>query len=423
MLLIYRTLINFFFPLIILIIFIRRFLNKENKYRYKEKLFSSHFDIKKKSKKRLIWFHAASIGEIKSIIPVVKKLNKGEKFDFLITTTTLSSANLIERDLLIEKNVIHRFFPIDKYSLVSRFLDGWSPHLIIFVDSEIWPNFILEIKKRKIPLVLLNGRITKKTFLRWVRLSKFAKKIFQSFYLCIPSNEESKKYLKSFDVKNIKFFGNIKFAAPQKIQKLSKKTHDLINKRLFWCAVSVHAGEDIFCLNVHLKLRKTHNNVSTIIIPRHIDNVREIRLNCEKFNLSYQILSNGENIEENKEILIINSYGVMSQFLAMSNSVFIGKSMLKKLSQVGGQNPIEAAKLGCKIYHGPHVYNFNEIYNLLEELKISEKIFNEDQLSNKISFDFNKIGQNRNDKIDVINNLGEKILLQTCDELEKIILK
>ena len=163
MLLIYRYLINIFFPLIIIIIFFRTWFNKEDKKRFKEKLFSSSFNITKNHNKKLIWFHAASIGELKSIIPLIKKLNEKNKFEFLITTVTLSSARLITKELLNEKNTIHRFFPIDKPSLIKKFLDNWSPNLIVFVDSEIWPNFILNIKKRNIPLVLLNGRITKKT--------------------------------------------------------------------------------------------------------------------------------------------------------------------------------------------------------------------------------------------------------------------
>ena len=423
MLLIYRILINFFFPLIIIGIYIRKFFKKENKIRYKEKLFSSCFNIIKNNEKRLIWFHAASIGEVKSIIPVIQKLKKKAQYQFLITTTTLSSSKLIEKDLLHEKNIVHRFFPIDKFSLISKFLDGWSPHLTVFVDSEIWPNFILEINKRNIPLVLLNGRITKKTFLRWRLIPQFAKKIFQSFQLSIPANKESQKYLEKFNVKAIKYFGNIKLASEQKFKEISSNDARFFNNRLFWSAVSVHEGEDMFCLKTHLKIKKQHNNITTIIIPRHVDRVKKIKLICKKLNLKYQILSENKDIEKNKEILIVNSYGVTTQFLTLCNSVFIGKSMEKKFEKVGGQNPIEAAKLGCKIYHGPYVYNFQDIYNLLEKLKISEKVLNEDELSNKISVDFNQDRLNRREKIEMINKLGEKILNDTCNELEKIILK
>ena len=150
---------------------------------------------KKNHNKKLIWFHTASIGELKSIIPLIKKLNKKNKFEFLITTITLSSSHLISKELSGEQNITHRFLPIDKLNLVKKFLDNWSPNLTIFVDSEIWPNFILEIKKRKIPLVLLNGRITRKTFLRWSLLPKVAEKIFQSFESIIFSIFSTRSFI------------------------------------------------------------------------------------------------------------------------------------------------------------------------------------------------------------------------------------
>ena len=213
MLLIYRYLINILFPFIIILIFIRTKFNKEDKDRYKEKLFFSSFNVTKNKNKRLIWFHTASIGELKSIIPLVKKLNKNDKFEFLITTVTLSSARLIAKELSGKKNIVHRFFPIDKKNLVKKFLSEWSPNLIIFVDSEIWPNFLLEINSKKIPLILLNARITKKSFLRWNFISKTAEKIFHTFDLCIPSSQESKKYLEKLKVRKIKYFGNLKLTS------------------------------------------------------------------------------------------------------------------------------------------------------------------------------------------------------------------
>ena len=195
MLLIYRHLINILFPFIVILTFIRTKLNKEDKIRYKEKLFTTSFKVKKKSKKKLIWFHAASIGELNSIIPLIKRIDEKNNFEFLITTVTLSSSRLILKEFNNKKNISHRFFPIDKMNLVKNFIKNWSPNLILFIDSEIWPNFLLEINRKSIPLILLNGRITKKTFLRWSLISKTANKIFQSFDLCIPSSIESKKYL------------------------------------------------------------------------------------------------------------------------------------------------------------------------------------------------------------------------------------
>ena len=423
MFLIYRYLINIFFPIIILITFLRTYFNKEDKNRFKEKLFSSSFNVNKNYNKKLIWFHVASIGELKSIIPLIKKLNRKNNFEFLITTITLSSSHLISEELSGEQNITHRFLPIDKLNLVKKFLDNWSPNLTIFVDSEIWPNFILEIKKRKIPLVLLNGRITRKTFLRWSLLPKVAEKIFQSFELCLPASKESKQYLEKFKVKNIKYLGNLKLTFENKTNILNDKNKEILNFSKFWCAVSTHKEEDIFCLKTHLKIKAIHQDIITIIIPRHIDRVQNIETSCKKFNLTCQILSKDELIKNDKEIIVINSYGMTSNYLELCKSVFIGKSMIEKLKRVGGQNPIEAAKFKCKIYHGPYVYNFKEIYDLFNKYKISEEIHNEIELSNKISMDLSKSNAINNEKIEIINDLGKKILNDTCDELDKIINK
>ena len=397
--------------------------NKEDKNRFKEKLFSSSFNIKRNYNKQLIWFHAASIGELKSIIPLIKRLDEKKPIEFLITTVTLSSSNLISKELSDVRDITHRFFPIDKPNLVKKFLDEWSPNLAVFVDSEIWPNFILGINKRKIPLVLLNARITRKTFLKWNLISGVAEKIFKSFKLCLPASNESKKYLEEFKVKNIKYFGNLKLASEDKLNGSNDKNKKFLNNNKFWCALSTHKEEDIFCLKTHLKIRDTHKNVLTVIIPRHIDRVQKIMASCKQLNLTCQILSNNDPIKNDKEIIIINSYGVTSFYLNLCKSVFIGKSMIKRLKNVGGQNPIEAAKLKCKIYHGPYVYNFQEIYDLFNKHKISEEINSVNELANKISMDLSQSNEITNEKITIINNLGKKILDNTCNELEKVITK
>ena len=420
MLLIYRYLINILFPIIIIIIFLRTWFNKEDKNRFKEKLFISSFNVVKDNKKKLIWFHAASIGELKSIIPLVKKLNEKNIFEFLVTTVTLSSAQLTEKEFLNEKNITHRFFPVDKILIVERFLDKWSPDMIIFVDSEIWPNFLLTIKKRAIPLVLLNGRITKKTFLRWNLIPNVAQNIFQTFDLCLSSNNESKEYLEKLKAKNVKCFGNLKLTSENTLANSNFKNKEILKNIKFWCAVSTHKGEDVFCLKTHFQIKKKHKNITTVIIPRHIERVKSIELSCRKLGLKSQIVSEDNAILPNSEIIIINTYGVLTNYLQFSRSVFIGKSMIKKLESVGGQNPIEAAKLGCKIYHGPYVYNFKDIYELLNKYKISEKINDEIELANKIIIDFDKAHKINDDKIRIINNLGKDILKNTYNELNKI---
>ena len=415
---VYRHLINILFPAIAILIFLRVWLKKEDKDRFKEKLFVSSFNVKRNKDRKLIWFHAASIGEIKSIIPLIKILNKDDKFQFLITSVTTSSAKLIIDQLSDEKNIIHRFFPVDKQNIVMKFLENWSPDLILFVDSEIWPNFLFEIKKRKIPLILLNGRITTKTFLRWRLMPKTAKKIFQTFDLCLASSDKSKNYLEQLNAKNVKHIGNLKLSVEIKLKKQFTQNKNILKEKRFWCAISTHPGEELICIKTHLNLKKTYKDIVSIIIPRHINRSPKIKLICDKYNLKTQILSSGELIHSDNEIIIINSYGVISDYLESCKSVFIGKSMLKKLKYVSGQDPIEAAKLGCKIYHGPFVSNFHEIYELLNKLKISEIINSEKELSDCLIKDLNNFNKTYDNKISNVDILGKKILEDTLNELK-----
>ena len=208
MIYIYRLITNLLYPFFIILIYLRKLFNKEDHNRYKEKIFTSEFLPDRDKKKQLIWFHAASIGEVQSIFPLIKKLNNEKKnLEFLITTVTLSSGNIVKKKYVNYKNVKHRYFPLDVNFLVKSFLNKWKPNLVIFIDSEIWPNLIFEIKKRKIPIALINGRITKKTFDKWMLVSKFAKQIFNSFDLCLASSKESETNLKTLTVKNLKYIG------------------------------------------------------------------------------------------------------------------------------------------------------------------------------------------------------------------------
>ncbi len=416
---IYRSLTNFFYPLFIIIIYLRKIFKKENDESLKGKLFPSKFLIDRDKTKKLIWFHAASIGEAQSIIPLVKKILKEIKnTEILITTITQSSAILMRKNFEKYKDVKHRYLPLDIKFLINKFLDGWKPSLVLFVDSEIWPNFLSEIKERNISLILLNGRITKRSFLRWSKISKTAEKIFNKFDLCLVSNFETKKYLESFKVKNIKLLGNLKFSTSYKLNNYQE--HFPQGKKI-WCALSTHLGEESIIINTHQILKRDNKNLISVIIPRHINRVKEIEFLCKKKNLTYQTLSNNDKINFEKEILIVNSYGKVSEYLSLCRSVFIGKSLIKKLQHIGGQNPIEAAKLGCKIYHGPNVYNFEEIYDLLSKYKISEEVTNSDELSKKLNFDFNNLDFIKNENaLKDIRELGEKILKNTFDEIIKL---
>ena len=400
MLIAYRYLTFFLFPLFVLLIYFRTIFKKEDKIRFKEKIFSSHFKVDRNYNNKLLWFHVASIGELLSILPLIKEINNLNKnIDFLITSVTLSSANLLKKKLNQYNNVTHRFFPLDTEYLSTDFLNQWKPDLVCFVDSEIWPNFLFKIKEKNIPLVLINGRITKKTFKKWSIFPNFAKRVFNNFDLSLACSEESKNNLEALHVKNLSYIGNLKFSVRTENRKLSEPNLKILNKFKVWCAVSTHEEEELIILKTHLEIKKKHNNILTIIAPRHIDRAINVKNLSDKLNLNSQILNDGDTIDSKKEILIINSFGILFEYFNYCKNVFIGKSLIKKLELVGGQNPIEAAKFDCKIYHGPYVYNFQEIYDFLKISNISEQV-------NDIIF---------------LNQHGDKILKETILKLDKLV--
>jgi 3-deoxy-D-manno-octulosonic-acid transferase len=418
MLRVYRYFTNFFFPLFAFLIYFRSIVNKEDKTRFKEKIFSSHFKAHKDNNKKLIWFHAASIGECLSILPLIDKINSENKnVNFLITTVTLSSSKLLKKKLNQYNNTVHRFFPLDLESLAEKFLSVWKPDLVCFVDSEIWPNFIFKIKEKNIPLLLINARITKKSFNKWKIVLNFAKEVFNNFDLCLAASEDSKNNLSKLQVKNLKYIGNLKYSVKSISSQLIISNKKKLDNFKTWCAVSTHDGEELIVLKTHLEIKKKYENILTIVIPRHIDRSSYIKKLTNKFNLNSQVLNDNDLINTNTEVLIINSYGVLSKYFNYCKNIFIGKSFIKKIENISGQNPIEAAKFGCKIVHGPYVNNFHEIYEHLKLLGIAEKVNTELELAKKITQNFETQIIKDQQQINLLNNYGDKILKETILEL------
>ncbi|MFL2882859.1 MAG: 3-deoxy-D-manno-octulosonic acid transferase [Pelagibacteraceae bacterium] len=420
MFIIYQALTIIFYPIFTLIIYIRKFIGKEDTIRFKEKIFlppsSEYFKDKK-----IIWFHGASIGEIQSVIPIINYFLDKKELKILITSSTLSSGKMIENEFSKNENIFHYYFPFDANFLINGFLNNFKPNAVVFIDSEIWPNFMREIKKREIPLILINGRITKKTFKRWSFVKSFSNNIFSLFDLVLASSKESFKHLLELNCKNIKFFGNLKFITKEKTKNLDKTLRNFFDNRKVWCAASTHRGEEVICLKAHREIKNIYPELVTIIIPRHISRIKEIFSECKKMNLQAQVLNNDEAINEKTEVILINSFGVLNQYYNYCKSVFIGKSLCKKLIAVGGQNPLEASRSGCKIYVGPYVYNFNEIYIYLESIGIVERINNEFELSSKIINDLKSPKTINSDNLNKIKILGNEIFDKSIKELLKFI--
>ena len=402
----YQAILSIILLISPIIIILRIFKNKEDKKRFVEK-----FSIPSKRRQNglLIWFHACSVGEVLSIIPLIKYYEKNNDVNqILITTSTLSSSKVLKKFKF--KKTIHQFYPIDHFIFVNSFLNYWKPNIAIFVESEIWPCMFLNLKKKGIPLILLNARITKKTFNRWLKFKNFTKSILNNIKIAYPQNKETKLYLKKLGFNNYSQIGNIKFAEYDDAnQNLDKKLNLLLKNRKFWVASSTHNSEEIFFAETHQILKRKYNDIITIIIPRHIHRVKEIVSELQGLELKANLHSLRPKNLKNTDIYIVDTFGETKKFHKLSATVFLGGSIINR----GGQNPLEAARYGAKILHGPFVSNFTDIYNLLKSNKISKKIYTATQLSKEISFKKNVQSGLK------IKNIGEKILKKTIKVLDK----
>jgi 3-deoxy-D-manno-octulosonic-acid transferase len=404
---------NIFLLLILLIspilIVFRILKKKEDNKRFTEKL---SFSSKKRHLGKLIWFHGASVGEILSIIPIVKIYEKKKSINqILITSSTLSSYKVFKKFKF--KKTIHQFYPLDYFFFINRFLNYWKPDLAIFIDSEVWPNMFQKLKINKIPLVLLNARITIKTFKRWKIFKKFSQKVFSNIAIAYPQNLETKYFLKKLKVNKIKLIGNLKFAEidDKKQNKLNNNLNYQFKKKKIWIASSTHDMEEIFCAKTHIQLKKKIKNLLTIIIPRHIHRSEEIISDIKKLNLKVTSHSSKKKDIKNTDIYIVDTFGETKKFHKIGCSVFMGGSIIKR----GGQNPLEAARYGARILHGPNIDNFKDVYKLLKLFKASNKITTPNQLASLISFSRNSnIGPR-------IKKIGELVLKKTEKELDNLI--
>ena len=413
MLIVYRILINFVFILSPIILIVRLLKKKEDLSRFKEKFC---FFSKKRRNGKIIWFHGASVGELQSVVPILEILEKNKKIhQILITSNTLSSAKIIQKLKL--RKVTHQFYPIDTNFLSKKFIDYWKPSSVFFIDSEIWPNMVKNLKIQNIPIMLLNGRITKKTFKRWRLFPKLSKKIFSNFDSCLASSKESNNYLKKLGAKKTKYVGNLKFAQSENEKiTIDKKLKNIIISRKTWCASSTHNSEEIFCAKIHIQLKKKYPNLLTIIIPRHIERAASIVNELNDMDLKTHLFDSKDKMKSDAEIIIVNSYGKTKSIYSICKNIFLGGSLVNH----GGQNPLEATRYGCNILHGPHVSNFKEIYKFLKMKKISYQTNNELKTINKLYQLFKRKNSSLK-KQRQLSLIGKKILNFTCKEIDLLL--
>ena len=407
---IYSFLVYIIIILSPLIIAYRIFKKKENPKRFLEKF---SFNKEKRRQGKLIWFHCSSVGEFLSIVPIIQKFEKIRNINqILVTTSTLSSSKIFHKFSF--KKTVHQFYPLDNIFIVNKFLNFWKPSSVIFVESEIWPTMISQLKRRGIKVVLINARMSEKSFRRWFYLKYFSKKILEKFDYIFPQNKETFLYFKKLGINKLKFLGNLKFISVHN-DKFNEVNNNYFKNRIVLCSASTHYNEEEIFANLHIKIKKKIPNLITIIIPRHVERTNEITQMLYKKNLKFTQHSENKKDYKNDDVYIVDKYGESKSFYKISNVVFLGGSLVSK----GGQNPLEALMFGCNILHGNFTFNFKDIYKMLEKEKLSLKVNKKDLEKKTLSLLRKK--RNNLNKIKKLKNIGNLILRKNLSALKRII--
>jgi 3-deoxy-D-manno-octulosonic-acid transferase len=309
----------------------------------------------------LIWIHGASVGEFIAVMPLIERI-RARGFNVLATTGTVTSAALAEKRL--PPGAVHQFIPIDLPAFVTRFLDYWRPDLALFVESDLWPNIILSAAEREIPMILVNGRMSERSFRRWRHFPKTIEALLTRFDLCLVRTPDDAERFGALGAPRIATTGNLKLDVPalpvdaSKMAMLASATKG----RIVVAAASTHPGEESAIIDAHRRLTITFPTLLTIIAPRHPQRGPAIADIATAARLRSALRSRGELPVGGVDIYLFDTLGELGLVYKLAPIVFMGGSLI----QHGGQNPIEAAKLGAAILHGPHVANFAEIYDELD---------------------------------------------------------
>lgn len=309
----------------------------------------------------LVWAHGASIGETLSLLPVVEALvQRGTKV--LVTSGTVTSASVLARRL--PSGARHQYLPLDVPRFVRRFLEHWRPDAAIFAESEIWPNAILELDRRGVPLLLVNARVSPRSAGRWRRMAPVAQALFGRVEVCVAQTEEDGVRLAELGAPVRSVSGNLKFdlppppADPAAVEKLDA----LLAGRPLWMAASTHRGEELAAFEAHRALRQRCPGLLTIVAPRHPERGADLVDDARALGVQAVRRSAGAGPDTAKDVYLVDTIGELGLFYRLCPLVFVGGS----LTEHGGQNPFEAARLGRGVLHGHHVGNFAAIYAALD---------------------------------------------------------
>jgi len=312
----------------------------------------------------LIWLHAASVGEANSVLPLIDRvLAKASLAHVMVTTGTVTSARVMEERL--PSRAHHQFIPVDCPAWVERFLDGTQPDLALWVESEIWPNLLQRTARRRIPMVLVNGRLSAQSFARWQRWPRTIRRLLGAFNLVLAQSDAHAERFRALGAAAVDAPGNLKLATPPlpadpaALEALKIAVGD----RPVWLGSSTHPGEEDQLAAAHQTVRDQHGDALLVVVPRHPERGPEIAALLQEAGWTVARRSAGDAITDDTAIYVADTLGELGLLYRLAPIAYVGGSLVPH----GGQNLIEAAQLDCAILHGPHVDNFAEIAGLLDE--------------------------------------------------------
>ncbi len=329
----------------------------------------------------LVCVHAASVGESSAVIPLVRRIADFE-INVVFTTGTVTSAQLV-RDR-VQGRVLHQYVPLDLKPAVSRFLDHWQPDLAIIAESEIWPMTILELGARNVPQVLVNGRLSDRSFAAWKKRAYLAEALFENLAHVVAQSETDGERFRDLGARPVTVSGNLKVDTdpPGCNDEALRLLRSQIGDRRTWAAVSTHEGEETIAAEVHALLKKRHPDVLSIVVPRHPDRADDLVSALRSAGLSVARRSLGEPISATTDILLGDTIGEMGLYLRLTEIAFVGKS----LAGEGGQNPIEPAMLETAVLAGRNVQNFRDAYQRLIERGGARLVNDRDMLAGAVNY-------------------------------------
>jgi len=344
---------------------------KENPGRLSERL---GFASRARPEGTLIWIHGASVGESLSVLPLIDSLLTTPGRSVLMTSGTVASAELMAERL--PPRAIHQFAPVDTPSAVARFFDHWHPDVGLFVDSEIWPNLLTTAHAGGVRLAIVNGRMSARSFAGWQKVKRTASNLLSLFDVCLVQDQETSARLLTLGAARVQIAGSLKadsLPLPADPDQLARLTH-CIDARPVFLATNTHPGEDALVLDVHDRLRQRFPTLLTIIVPRHAERGADIAQACGTRPHARRALE--QQPGDNVEIYIADTMGELGLFYRLVTFAFIAKS----LGAQGGQNPLEAGRLGVAVIAGPHTDNFRNAYEAIFAAQGLGLVRSEDEL-------------------------------------------